>query len=391
MSNQLHKIRVLVVDDSAVMRKIITHAIEKEPAIEVIGHAATGLKAIEAVNTLKPDVVTLDIEMPEMDGLTALREIRKAHKRLPIIMFSSLTQRGAQAAVMALTAGASDYVGKPATSAGSIEEAFKVLEAELVPKIVGLAKRMRMLREQEKSSPAQENTEEIVTSPPTTITRPSSPPPPRNSASQANFSGGTKIPVKQVRAICIAVSTGGPVALMQLFSQFNHSLPVPVFIVQHMPSTFTALLASRLSATSLLTVKEPEDGEVAEPGMVYIAPGGFHMVLSHSGTKTLIRLNTEPPENSCRPAADVLFRSAADVYGSGLLAVVLTGMGSDGMKGCRVIKEKTGQVIAQDEESSVIWGMPGAVVKDGSADMVLPLDKIADEILFRTRKSATGR
>lgn len=373
------KIKVLVVDDSSVMRKIIARAIEKDARIQVIGYASNGLQAIEAVRTLNPDVVTLDIEMPEMDGLSALRELRKEHKRLPVIMFSSLTHRGAQSTVMALTAGASDYVGKPNTSSGGMEESFKVLETELIPKIIGLAKRAR-------------TSKSIV--PPTPL--PSTPiqaigPTERLTPATTQTLTSGVVPTRAICAVCIGVSTGGPVALMQLFSQFKQSLPVPIFIVQHMPPTFTTLLAARLSTTSLLSVKEPEDGEIAQSGMVYMAPGGFHMLLTASGTKTVIRLTLDPPENSCRPAADVLFRSAAEIYGSSLLGVVLTGMGSDGTKGCQVIKSKHGQVIAQDEESSVIWGMPGAVVREGLADTVLPLVKIADEIAFRARKTAGVR
>jgi two-component system chemotaxis response regulator CheB len=196
---------------------------------------------------------------------------------------------------------------------------------------------------------------------------------------------------KPAEAVCIGVSTGGPEALMQVFGAFNAPISVPIFIVQHMPADFTALLAARLSATGVMTVKEAEEGEIAEPGMVYIAPGGFHMTISRPGTKTIIHLNTEPPENSCRPAVDVLFRTAADVYGSSLLAVMLTGMGYDGLKGSQTIKEKGGQVIAQDEATSVIWGMPGAVVQAGLADSVLPIDKITDEIIFRTRKVPVSR
>ena len=178
-------------------------------------------------------------------------------------------------------------------------------------------------------------------------------------------------------------------ALMHLFSAFNAVLPVPVFVVQHMPPTFTTLLAARLTTAGLMTVKEPEEGEVPEAGTVYMAPGGFHMKLVREGAKVVMRLTTEPPENSCRPAADVLFRTAAAIYESGLLAVVMTGMGQDGLKGCQEVKRYQGQVIAQDEASSVIWGMPQAVVKQGLADTVLPLNDIADEIVFRTRTSAT--
>jgi two-component system chemotaxis response regulator CheB len=196
---------------------------------------------------------------------------------------------------------------------------------------------------------------------------------------------------KPAEAVCIGVSTGGPEALMQVFGAFNAPLNVPVFIVQHMPADFTALLAARLSASGVMTVKEAEEGEIAQPGVVYIAPGGFHMTVTRPGTKTIIHLNTDPPENSCRPAVDVLFRAASQVYGGKLLAVMLTGMGYDGLKGSQLIKEKGGQVIAQDEASSVIWGMPGAVVQAGLADGVLPIDKIADEIIFRTRKVSSSR
>lgn len=385
----MEKVRVLVVDDSAVMRKIIASALQKEPSIVIAGFAANGLQAIEAIQTCNPDVVTLDIEMPEMDGLTALREIRKENKYLPIIMFSSLTHKGAQAAVMALTAGASDYVGKPTNTAGGIDDAFKILEFELIPKIIGLAKRVKTRRAKE----AQAG--ELVKS-----AMPAMPAPLRASTLSiksehllaAKISkASSSILAKPAEAVCIGVSTGGPEALMQVFSAFNAPINVPIFIVQHMPTEFTALLAARLSSIGVMTVKEGEEGEIAEPGMVYVAPGGLHMTLSRSGTKTIIHLNTDPPENSCRPAVDVLFRSAAAVYGDRLLAFILTGMGYDGLKGTQVIKELGGQVVAQDEASSVIWGMPGAVVQAGLADSILPIDKVADEIVFRTRKIPAGR
>jgi two-component system chemotaxis response regulator CheB len=382
----VEKVRVLIVDDSAVMRKIIASALQKEPSIEIAGFAANGLQAIEAIQTCNPDVVTLDIEMPEMDGLTALREIRKENKYLPIIMFSSLTHKGAQAAVIALTAGASDYVGKPSNTSGGIDDAFRVLETELIPKIIGLAKRIKTRRAKEAQlgeaikPPIASNLKTAIT--PSRLE-------PLLAAKTSKVT--SSVLAKPAEAVCIGVSTGGPEALMQLFGAFNAPLNVPIFIVQHMPADFTALLAARLSATGAMTVKEAQEGEIAESGMVYIAPGGFHMTLSQPGTKTIIHLNTEPPENSCRPAVDVLFRTAATVYGNRLLAVVLTGMGYDGLKGAQIIKEKGGQVIAQDEASSVIWGMPGAVVQAGLADSILPIDKVADEIIFRTRKVPAGR
>jgi len=383
----LDKVRVLIVDDSAVMRKIIASALQKDPAIEVVGFAANGLQAIEAIKTYSPDVMTLDIEMPEMDGLTALREIRKTNKYLPIIMFSTLTHNGAQAAVMALTAGASDYVGKPATSAGSVDGAFKVLETELIPKIIGLAKRVKSRRARELNAPDGSLPGPGLTPIPreTTLVRSLKSTPAETSLPQS------VIPVKPVQAICIGVSTGGPMALMQIFSQITTPLSVPVFIVQHMPPTFTALLAARLSAAGVMTIKEAEEGEIAIAGAGYIAPGGFHMTLEKSGTKTIIHLNTEPPENSCRPAVDVLFRSAVEVYGGGLLAVMLTGMGYDGLKGCQIIATKGGQIIAQDEATSVVWGMPGAVAQAGLAHAVLPIEKMAEEIVFRSRKMTPTR
>jgi two-component system chemotaxis response regulator CheB len=292
---------------------------------------------------------------------------------------------------MALTAGASDYVGKPANATGGIDDAFKVLETELIPKIIGLAKRVKSRRAREgaaaeasKSIPVTASKTAIAAKPAATIKASSS-------LASTISKAASGVLAKPAEAVCIGVSTGGPEALMQVFGAFNSPLSVPIFIVQHMPADFTTLLAARLSATGVMTVKEAEEGEIAEPGMVYIAPGGFHMTVSRPGTKTIIHLNSEPPENSCRPAVDVLFRTAADVYGSSLLTVMLTGMGYDGLKGSQVVKEKGGQVIAQDEATSVIWGMPGAVVQAGLADAVLPLDKITDEIVFRTRKVPASR
>ena len=367
------------------MRKIIASALQKDPAIEVVGFAANGLQAIDAIKTYSPDVMTLDIEMPEMDGLTALREIRKTNKYLPIIMFSSLTHKGAQAAVMALTAGASDYVGKPATSAGSIDGAFKVLETELIPKIIGLAKRVKSRQAREANSPDGKSPTPAPISKVNAIAEPIKP------KSIEASPGQSVIPVKPVQAVCIGVSTGGPMALMQVFSQISTPLSIPIFIVQHMPPSFTALLAARLSAAGVMTVKEAEEGEIAVAGTAYIAPGGFHMTLEKSGTKTIIHLNTEPPENSCRPAVDVLFRAAAEVYGGGVLAVMLTGMGYDGLKGSHAIAAKGGQIIAQDEATSVVWGMPGAVVQAGLANAVLPIEKMSEEIMFRSRKMTSTR
>lgn len=363
------KIRVLVVDDSSLMRKIIATALSKHDSIEIAGFATNGLEAIQAVDKLLPDVITLDIEMPEMDGLAALREIRKKYRKVPIIMFSTLTQKGAQATVMALTRGASDYVEKPSNNLGGMEESFKILDAQLIPKVIALARRAKRVAAVKTSTFVAPEFKHSL-SPQGAVSRPK-----------------LVRSIQLAHAVCIGISTGGPVALMDLFAQFITPLAVPVFIVQHIPPSFTTLLAARLSTVGVMTVKEPIDGEEAVPGVAYLAPGGQHMVLKKSQSKVTIHLTSDPPENSCRPAVDVLFRSAADIYGQYLLGVVMTGMGFDGLKGSLYVNDKQGQVIVQDEESSVIWGMPGAVANANVADAVVSLDGLGKEISSRTRKS----
>ena len=371
------KIRVLVVDDSAVMRRIIATALSKHPQLAVVGYAANGLQAITRVRELQPDVLTLDMDMPELDGLGALREIRKGSPNLPIIMFSTLTQPGAPASALALAAGASDYVCKPSTTNGSMDAAFAVLEAELVPKILGLAqRRTRALGLQapapQARSPHGQPPATVGQAPaPAALWRPSQLP----------------LPASSVAALVVGVSTGGPLALKQIFGVLATPLPVPVFIVQHMPSAFTPLLAARLSGTGAMVVKEAQHGEVPQAGTAYLAPGGQHLALAHRGQRVCMVLSHEPPVNSCRPSVDVLFESAAQVYGPGVLALVLTGMGYDGVRGCQGVKARSGQVLVQDEKSSVVWGMAGAVAQLGLADMVLPLNKIPEELLFRTRQA----
>lgn len=355
------KIRVLVVDDSAVMRRAITTTLAKDPRIEVAGTANNGRAALDALTLVRPDVVTLDIEMPEMDGLAALREMRKTHPRLPVIMFSSLTQRGTQATILALTAGASDYVGKP-TDLSNLGDAFRCLENELIPKVKMFGEQVLAQREaaaQVKPAPAP--------------------------AAETTFSRPGRIRRGTIEAVCVGVSTGGPMALVQLFAAWAEPLTVPLLIVQHMPPTFTALLAQRLTSAGVMDVLEGQDGDVVEPGRAYLAPGGRHMEVVRLDGVTRLRITDEPPENSCRPSADVLFRSATKVYGGGLLGVVLTGMGSDGLKGCQAIRARGGNILVQDEATSVVWGMPGAVASAGLADAVLPLGEIPAEILRVTR------
>jgi two-component system chemotaxis response regulator CheB len=348
------KIRVLVVDDAVVVRRIVTDVLSADPEIEVVGSAANGRLALQKLAALTPDLVTLDIEMPELDGLGTLAELRKSHPRLPVIMFSTLTERGAAATLEALARGASDYVTKPA-NVGSVTLAQERVRAELIPKIKALCGRLS--------------------------------PPPRPAALAPRL--GTALvpprPVLPVRVdlLAIGVSTGGPNALAEIIPVLPPEFPLPVVIVQHMPPVFTRFLAERLATTSRLRVCEGVEGGIVESGTVWVAPGNSHMLLVREHDTTRIHLTQDPPENSCRPAVDPLFRSAASLFGNRTLGLVLTGMGHDGLQGAEAVRRAGGQVLAQDEPSSVVWGMPGAVVQAGLADAVLPLARVAGELIQR--------
>lgn len=345
------KIRALVVDDAVVMRRMITQALGNAPDIEVAGAAANGVIALQKLEQVNPDVVTLDVEMPEMDGLETLKEIRKTHPSLPVIMFSTLTERGAVVTVEALTSGATDYVTKPA-NVGNITEGINRLEEQLIPRIRACCSRSSSPVPQLPSTPKE-------TSLPTV----------------RDFSGITP------EIICIGCSTGGPNALAEIFEGQNYSLEVPIVIVQHMPPKFTGFLAERLNAKSPLSFYEGEDGMPIEPGSAYIAPGGRHMTVEKNVSGNCLRLNDLPPENSCRPAVDVLFRSVAENYGNNAAAFILTGMGYDGKNGCQHLYEKGAPITIQDMQTSVVWGIPGAVSEAGIADKVLPLGKISNELI----------
>lgn len=350
------KIRVLVVDDSAVIRRILVEALSGNPRIEVIGTAANGALAIERVKALKPDLVTLDIEMPEMDGLAALREIKKFDRKIRVIMCSTLTERGATVTMDALAIGADDYITKSALSG---------LKAQLLAKV----------RQFFPDSALPLSKCSFVPTP--QASRPSAPAP--------------RLVQRPAQAILIGVSTGGPNALAELIPALPADLPLPVLIVQHMPAMFTRLLAERLNSASKLNVVEASEGMNVEPGNVYIAPGDFHMTVQREVRGVAIKLNKDPMENSCRPAVDVLFRSAAAVYNGATVAVILTGMGQDGHKGVRQLRSMGSTVIAQDEASSVVWGMPGYVVRDGLADHVCPLHAIAPEIVRQAGRKGHSR
>lgn len=353
------KIRVLVVDDAVVMRKMITEVLAADPQIEVVGTAANGRIALQKIPQVNPDLLTMDVEMPEMDGIATLRELRKTYPKLPVIMFSTLTAKGASTTLDALALGATDYVTKPA-NVGSVSEGIHRLGSELVPKVKAHCRHLRV------DGPPGEHTAFLSRIRPVTL-------PPR--AAQ-----------KSIEVVAIGTSTGGPNALAEVFRQFPGDLPVPIVIVQHMPPMFTALLAERLAAGSAVKFAEAHEGQVLEAGHAYIAPGGKHMEVRREGLRVVARLTEAPPENSCRPAVDVLFRTVVGVYGGGTLGVVLTGMGQDGLRGCQWIREANGQVVAQDEKTSVVWGMPGCVVQAGLADAVLPLDRVCQEIVRRVRQ-----
>jgi two-component system, chemotaxis family, protein-glutamate methylesterase/glutaminase len=343
------RIRALVVDDSAVMRGILHMVFDRCPAIEVVATASNGADGLIDFDRVHPDLVLLDIEMPRMNGLDALSAIRQRDRRVPVIMCSTLTSRGAHITLDALSRGATDYVTKPSAQRG-VREGVETLARDLVPKILAL-----------------------FAQPPAILVEPAVAPalPPPTSAAP--------------RVVVIGVSTGGPAALEKLLPALPASFPLPVLVVQHMPQLFTRLLAERLNSLCALAVREAADALQAVPGTVTIARGDWHMELTRDFR---LILNQNPLENFCRPSVDPLFRSAVQAASGRVLGVVLTGMGSDGLSGCRAIRAAGGTVLAQDASSSVIWGMPGAVAGAGLASRILPLDAMAGEIQRCSRTAA---
>ncbi|MFA3783832.1 chemotaxis response regulator protein-glutamate methylesterase [Melioribacteraceae bacterium 4301-Me] len=348
-----NKIKVLIVDDSAFMRKSLTLMLESDDSIEIIDTARDGLDALEKVQKYRPDVVTLDIEMPKMDGLTVLKKIMSDFPT-PVLMVSSLTEEGAESTIKALELGAVDFIPK---GKSFVNIDFVKLKEEIIYKVKSIAHKKKI----------QETYNRINK---LSIAKPSQ----KLTYDEAKIGNNFK-------AVCIGISTGGPFTLQKLLPQISPKLLSPIFIVQHMPPKFTASLANRLNSLCQLEVKEGENLEIVKKGTIYIAPGGKQMMVAkNSKDEIVINISDYPNDTLHKPSVDVLFESAADIYKSYLLSVVMTGMGRDGTKGVEKIKKYGGKCIAQDEESCVVYGMPKSVVEAGLADAVAPLEKIPNLI-----------
>lgn len=339
------KVRVLVIEDSFLMRRIISDIVNSDPELEVIGRARDGDEAVAKVMELSPDVITLDVNLPLRDGIDVLTEIMQK-KPTRVIMLSAYTRSGASATMRALELGAVDFIAKPS---GEISLGLDKLRSEIVAKIKLAAK---VDLEKYLSSFAPPVAEAPV------LPRPA----------------GIK------KCVVIGASTGGPKAVLDIMKDIPETIPACFLVVQHMPKGFTSSFAERISWQSAIKAKEAEQEDVLAAGRLFVAPAGYHMVLEHLNGRVVLRLTIDPPVNFVRPSIDVTMLSAAEIFGKDTIGVILTGMGKDGLEGVRKIKEKGGNIIVQDEETSVVWGMPRAVAKAGLADAVLPVSKISETI-----------
>lgn len=378
--------RLLIVDDSIVFRHLVEAALAREPDIEVVGTARNGRKAIEALPVCRPELLTLDMEMPEMDGLATLAEIEKVNaarprtERIGVILLSSHTRAGAALTLRALDLGAFDFITKPEGT--SEADSIARLRNLLLPRIRAYAAARTGVGALRKVTDRPVG----VSAAPALQTRAS---PPRGVTSVSQMTPGVEVRASLVDArdrvaaevICIGVSTGGPRALAEMLPSLCELTALPILIVQHMPANFTVSLAEGIQNRCGRRTKEGEDGEVVEPSRIYIAPGGRHMTLTRSASGQLtLRVNDHPPENGCRPSVDVLFRSVAMACRGNVVAVIMTGMGNDGEQSLRGLKRAGARVIVQDEETSVVWGMPGSAVASGFVDEVVPLMQIPHAI-----------
>jgi len=349
----MKKLRILIIDDSVVYRKLISDALCDVSCAEVVGTAPNGKIGLDKIDNLKPDVITLDVEMPEMDGYKTLQRLKEQKSDCDVIMVSSVNPDSAQATIKSLALGAFDFIAKPDDS--NREENAKEIKRQ-IQRILSAIATKRMLRRAKTESGATKL-----------------PQPVRKRELNSAF-------VSKPEIVAIGISTGGPEALSNVVPMLPGNLGIPVVIVQHMPSNFTASLAELLNKKSKINVVEAVNNQPLKPGTVYIAPGGKHMKVVSFNSQEMIMITGDPPENNCRPAVDYLFRSVAKLYKKQVLAIIMTGMGSDGTLGLRLIKRHAARVIAQSEETCVIFGMPGEAVKAGVVDEVVPLSQIADEI-----------
>jgi two-component system chemotaxis response regulator CheB len=357
------QIRVMIVDDSAVIRGLFSKTLEADPEIEVVASVGNGKLAVDAIKRQPVDVVVLDIEMPVMDGITALPLLLEASPKTKVLVASTLTLRNAEISIRALSAGAADYVSKPTATRELL--AGQSFEKELIDKIKQIARARTLVPIKTGAGVAAKPADSAAPAP----------------TAEIKLHPASKVPPK---IIAIGSSTGGPQALFNVMEKIGPTLKLPVVITQHMPPTFTTILAKHISKVSGRDCTEAVDGEPVVPGHVYVAPGDYHMTLEKSPRGVVIKLNQDEPENFCRPAVDVMLRSVARVYGANVLTVILTGMGHDGLAGGRQIVEGGGTLIAQDRTTSVVWGMPGAVAEAGICSAVLPISHIGDHIVKMT-------
>jgi two-component system chemotaxis response regulator CheB len=388
MESTEHPLRVLIVDDTVTYRKIVASTLADCPDVEVVGTAANGKIALQRIEQLFPDLLVLDLEMPEMNGLELLEELRRRRSDVGAIMLSAFTAEGAKTTIAALERGAFDFVTKPAN--GSFAENSERMGGELRSKLTAYARRKGVSKILYGTSAAPSRAPGV----PAPNGR-QGPPPPQagQGAVQALASPAlpsaprlVSAPAGPPQVVVLGISTGGPRALTEMLPQLPADLPVPLLIVQHMPPVFTRSLADDLDKRCALAVREAEDGAAISAGQIWIAPGGRQMKVQRDGEQTLLRITDDPPENSCRPSVDYLFRSVAEAFGGRAVGVIMTGMGSDGALGCRWLKDRGAAIIAQDEASCVVFGMPREPIEKGIADVVAPLDRIAGEIARLARK-----
>ena len=364
------KLKVLVVDDTILFRRAVSDALAQLPEVEVVGTAPNGKIALERVAALSPDLITLDIEMPEMGGLEVLDALKRTSKPPAVVIVSALTLKGGELTIRALERGAFDFITKP--SGGDVQSNITAVREALAP-VISAYRRKWEIRSILNAAPGSQPAARPPQTAPAASTPVAPPARPRETG--------------KADLVLIGISTGGPNALARLLPMFPGNFPAPILIVQHMPPLFTQSLAASLHSKSALAVKEAVDGETIHAGTVYIAPGGRHMKTAPApGGEITLRITDDPPENNCRPSVDYLFRSVANQFPGRSVAAIMTGMGSDGVLGLRLLKRNGTTVIAQDEATCVVFGMPGEAVKAGVVDVVAPLDRIAEEI----RRSVKG-